>query len=213
MCCGSNETKLSDFCCEKCGKEKELCSCKSDYSPSLPHITGVFFYDGLIQNKLLSFKFSGRKDLHRFFGDCLAERVATAYANADFDLVTFVPSSPSTLKERGYNPAELIAERTAKKLFLPCEELLLKKTETRKQHSLSARDRMTNIKGSISTNKNFLLKGKTILLCDDIKTTGATLKECSDMLLQAGAKDVYCATVAITSNLNDFDLDNKVKNK
>ncbi|MBQ3135942.1 MAG: ComF family protein [Clostridia bacterium] len=213
LCCGSDEVKLSADCCEHCGKERELCSCGDKFSSELPHITGVFTYDGMIKNMLLSFKFSGRKNLYRYFGDCLAEKVAISYANTDFDYVTFVPSSNESIKERGYNPAQLIAERTAKKLFLPCEELLIKTKETQKQHHLKAQERMSNIKGSVRIAKSSDIQGKTILLCDDIKTTGATLRECSDILFKNGAKDVYCVTVAVTSNLNPFDLDKDIKNK
>lgn len=213
FCCGSDEVKLPDDCCENCGKEKELCSCADPLTVPLPHITGVFIYDGLIQNKLLSFKFSGRKELCRYFGDCLAERVATVYADVDFDVVTFVPSSAEAIKERGYNPSFLLAERTAKKLFLPCENLLIKTKETDKQHHLKAKERISNLKGSLSPGKNASIKGRTVLICDDIKTTGATLNECSDVLLEQGAKDVYCVTAAITSNLNFFDLDKVNENK
>ncbi len=213
FCCGSDEVRLSVECCESCGKERELCSCDTVFTTPLPHITGVFSYDGIIRNMLIFFKFAGRKSLYRYFGDCLAERVATVYANTDFDAVTFVPSSAESLKERGYNPSQLIAEQTAKKLFLPCNDLLIKSKDTEKQHNLRAKERMTNIKGSVTLKRNADLKGKTILLCDDIKTTGATLRECTDVLLKHGAKDVYCATVAITSNLNYFDLDKDVKNK
>ncbi|MBR6567931.1 MAG: ComF family protein [Clostridia bacterium] len=213
LCCGSDEVRLSDSCCESCGKEKEMCSCDTPYTTPLSHITGVFSYDGIIRNKLIFFKFGGRKSLYRYFGDCLAERVATAYAERDFDTVTFVPSSEERLKERGYNPSRLIAERAAKKLFLPCEELLLKSKDTEKQHTLKAKARMTNIKGSVSPKGNIDLKGKTVLLCDDIKTTGATLRECEEVLLKLGADEVFCATVAITSNLNFFDLDKEDKNK
>lgn len=213
LCCGSEEIKLSENCCEHCGKEKELCSCGTLYTAELSHITGAFSYDGIIKNMLLSFKFSGRKNLYRYFGDCLAEKAATAYADVDFDTVTFVPSSAENTKERGYNPTRLLAERTAKKLFIPCEELLIKNIETEKQHSLRAKERMTNIKNSIVLSKNVSVKGKTVLLCDDIKTTGATLRECSDILLAMGAEDVYCITVAVTSNLNFFDLDKDSKNE
>ncbi len=213
LCCGSDEVRLSPDCCENCGNERKLCCCDSEFSSVLPHITGVFTYDGLIKNMLLSFKFSGRKNLYRRFGDCLAERVATAYANADFDAVTFVPSSEEGIIEKGYNPAQLIAERTAEKLFLPCEQLLIKSKETEKQHVLSGRERKTNIKDSFSPAESSKIRNRTILLCDDIKTTGATLKECSDVLFRHGAKDVYCATVAVTSNLNFFDLDKDRKNK
>ncbi len=213
LCCGSDEVRLSDDCCEGCGKERELCSCGTAYTTPLSHITGVFTYEGLVQNMLISFKFAGRKNLYRYFGDCLAERVATVFAKADFDSITFVPSSAESIKERGYNPAQLIAEQVAKKFFIPCQELLVKSRDTEKQHSLRAAERMTNVRGSFSPKMNTEIKGKAILICDDIKTTGATLKECCDILYSEGAKDVYCATVAVTSNLNFFDLDKAKENQ
>lgn len=198
LCCGSDEQKLSADCCEHCGLEKDECCCESNVSATLPHLTGVFRYDGLIQNKLLCFKFSGKKELYKFFGGALSERVAVTFSKTDFDIVTFVPSSKSTVKERGYNQCELISKRVSQKLFLNHEELLVKTEETPKQHKLTAKERMTNVIGSFAVKQGADIKGKTVLLCDDIKTTGATLKECSDVLLAAGAKDVYCAAVAIT---------------
>lgn len=213
LCCGSDEIRLPLSCCEGCGKEKELCSCETEFTTPLSHVTGVFTYDGIIKNMLLFFKFGGRKGLYRYLGDCLAERVAVVYAGTDFDTVTFVPSSAESMKERGYNPSRLIAERTAEKLFLPCEELLVKSKDTQKQHSLRAKERMTNIKGSLSPKEGSDISGKTVLLCDDIKTTGSTLSECCKVLQAMGAEDVYCAAVAITSNLNFFDLDKEKENK
>ncbi len=213
FCCGKDEVKLHLNCCEHCGNEKELCSCERKYSSALPHITGAFIYDGLVQNKLLFFKFGGHRYLYRFFGDSLSERIAVTFASADFDTVTFVPASKVSAKSTDYNPSQLIAERTAKRLFLPCKELLVKSRETEKQHKLNARERFTNVKGSFSAKDGAEIKGRTILLCDDIKTTGATLKECSDVLFGMGARDVYCAVVAVTSNLNFFDLDKRDKIK
>lgn len=201
LCCGSNEQKLPTDCCEHCGSEKENCCCESKVSAPLPHITGVFHYGELIQNKLINFKFGGKKELYKFFGDALSERVAVAFSQADFDVITFVPSSESTVKERGYDQCKLISGRVSEKLFFPHEELLIKSNETPKQHKLTAKERMTNVKGSIAVKKGTDITGKTVLLCDDIKTTGATLKECTDVLLAAGAKNVYCAAVAITGNL------------
>lgn len=212
-CCGIEEQKLSENTCENCGAEKESCNCKSKTAAILPHIEGVFLYSGLIQNKLLSFKFGGRKELYGYFGDLMSERVAVKYATADFDVVTFVPSSKNTVLERGYNQCELLSKRIADKLFIPCQTLLIKDKETKKQHTLTAAERLTNIKGSISLKENTDIKGKTVLLCDDIKTTGATLKECTDVLISAGAKDVYCIVTAITSNIVSFSALDKEDKK
>lgn len=203
-CIGTDDTRLSAHCCEHCGAEMDECNCHSSTTAVLSHITGAYLYSGSIQKKLIYYKFHRKKELYKSFGDAVSERVAVVFPTVDFDVVTFVPSSESTIKERGYDHCRLISEHISKKLFLPHGELLIKSRETPKQHSLTARERMTNIKGSISFKENSDVTGKTVLLFDDIKTTGATLMECADVLLAAGAKDVYCATVAITANLVTF---------
>ncbi len=213
LCCGSDEQRLSDDCCEHCGLPKDSCCCESRVSAPVSHITGVFHYDGLIQCKLLNYKFGRKKELYKFFGDALSERVAVSFSKADFDVATFVPSSENTIKERGYDQCELISKRVSEKLFLPHKKLLIKAKITPKQHKLTAKERMTNVIGSFAIREGADVKGKTILICDDIKTTGATLKECADVLLAAGAKDVYCAAVAVTGNLvSSLTLDKEIKN-
>ena len=212
LCCGTNETRVPDECGSHCGKEN--CVCDKEFSAFLPHITGVFIYDGLTRNKLLSFKYRKRKELYKYFGDAMSEKVAVTYPDIDFDVITFVPSSKEGIREKGYNPAKLMAYRVSEKLFIPCSSLLIKAEGFKRQHILSAYERMTNIKGSITADENACIKGKTILLCDDIKTTGATLKECCDVLFEKGAKDVYCITAAIVSDSVNFSsLDKDVQNK
>ncbi len=201
LCCGSEEQRLPTDCCIHCGSVKEECCCQSSVTAPLPHITGAYHYAGLIRNKLLNYKFAGRTQLYKFFGDVVSERVAVVFAKTDFDVVTFVPSSEKALRDKDANHCRLISERVSKKLFTDHEELLVKIKDTPKQHRLTAKERMTNVKGSVAVKKNAHIKGRTVLLCDDIKTTGATLKECTDVLLAAGAKDVYCATVAVAGNL------------
>jgi len=100
-------------------------------------------------------------------------------------------------KLRGYNQSEIIARQTAKRLFLPCIDTLIKSKETPKQHYLSAESRQKNLADAISLKDGADLKGKTVLICDDIKTTGSTLLICEQLLLKAGASDVYCAVAAI----------------
>ena len=67
-------------------------------------------------------------------------------------------------------------------------------------------ERYENIKDSFALNENCNIEGKTLLLCDDIKTTGSTLRECCDTLLKGGAKDVYCVCLALTPYLKYTDL-------
>ena len=82
--------------------------------------------------------------------------------------------------------------------FVP--DALLKCKETQKQHMLGQEERLTNLKGSIIFNPDKAddINGKTILLCDDVKSTGSTLNECISELYKAGAKNVYCACICVS---------------
>ena len=203
-CSGGEAVFISDNFCRSCGAEIEKCTCNNKDEIHLDNIAGVYIYDGIVRSQIALFKFAKEKSFAKEFSLLMSERVAKAFCDVEFDLVTFVPSSELTLEERGFNQSELLAKGVAERLFLPLQDTLIKIKETKKQHSLSARERVTNLDGAFSVKENANLKNKTILLCDDIKTTGSTLKECSDVLYENGAKAVYCIVLAVTDYLTDF---------
>ena len=113
------------------------------------------------------------------------------------DCITFVPTNPSTLRKRGYNQAELLAEELAVFLEKPCLHMLEKTRETRAMHGLRPEERRANVLGAYRLCcQASQVSGKRILLVDDILTTGATLSECSRMLKMAGAEKVFCLCAA-----------------
>ena len=105
-------------------------------------------------------------------------------------------------EERGYNQAELLAERVTKYLqeegiSAVCDfEVLEKKRETSQQKHLGASARKANVRGAYHVHKRTFCKGKTVVLIDDIMTTGATGGECARLLKGAGASYVYFLTAA-----------------
>ena len=118
---------------------------------------------------------------------------------ADFDCVCEVPMRGRDRRRRGYNQAELLAKHTAKLLNIPHKKRLLIKTKnTKTQHSQNMEQRWMNIRNVFAVNSKYDVTGKTVLLIDDIKTTGATLDECARTLKLKGALEVYCATALIT---------------
>ncbi|MBQ8502711.1 MAG: ComF family protein [Clostridia bacterium] len=203
--CRRDEIRISDDFCHSCGYDRDRCICPEN-SISLSHVTGVYIYSGLPKAKIRDFKFCGNKAQGKLLGDEMAFRISACFFNVDFDCVTFVPISKNGLRERGYNQSEILAERVAKRLFLPCKSLLTKQNETFKQHELDAKHRLTNLRNAFALTENADVKGKTVLLCDDVKTTGATLKECEGVLLRGGAKDVYCICIALSDYGDIFDL-------
>lgn len=203
--CKDENIEIYETYCARCSKQKENCNCSFEKKADLPFVTAAYFYSGNVKNALLNLKFHSKKENAKYFANVLAEAVASEFSFADFDLVTFVPISKASLKKRGYNQSQLLSMHLAKRLMLPCAEALIKHKDTAPQHTLNYSLRLDNLKDSIKASDKVSLNGKTVLLCDDITTTGTTLKECVKQLKLAGAKEVYCICVAMTEyNSNIF---------
>lgn len=201
--CGEDRyDKLNLESCEHCGSEK--CVCGFENAVKLSHITAPFVYSYLAKQRLCNLKFSGEKNEAEFFGEEMSFRFAQVFVNAKADMVTFVPMRPDDEKERGYNQSELLAQSVARHLFLPKADVLVKNKDSVCQHTLSQKERLENLKDTFEVKNKSEVYGKTIILCDDIKTTGTTLKRCSDELFACGAKDVYCLCAAVSDFLADF---------
>lgn len=127
----------------------------------------------------------------------LAARLSSQKEN--IDCVTSVPMRKVDEWRRGQNVSYTLSLYTAKALGLPQRELLCKVRKTEKQKTLSAHQRVFNVRGAYAVRGN--VSGQRILLIDDVFTTGATLSECARVLKRAGAACVYTATVSIRDRL------------
>jgi len=115
------------------------------------------------------------------------------------DCVLPVPLHLYRLIQRGYNQSEMLAKYVGKYANLPLyKNVLVRNRFTKSQSNFNARGRVGNIKGAFSVKDVECIKGKNILLIDDVYTTGATVEECAKILKRAGAKKVYVATGART---------------
>ena len=195
--CEENVIAISENFCHKCGYEKDSCFCGSEHNPSLAHVAAVYMYSGDIRERIHAMKFRGRLHFISPFAKDMANRVRRVYADVNFDGVCFTPMTKKAEKERGYNQSRLLAKGIAYNLCIPVNDCLEKVKSTEKQHTLTGQERKANLKGSVSVRTSAEVEGKVLLLCDDIKTTGATLGECADALMKAGAKDVYCICIAL----------------
>ena len=150
--------------------------------------TALGRYDGRLRDTVLQLKFRGSRHLADEFGRRLASRIARA-----FDLVVPVPMSRWKLLVRGYNAAELTAERLARHAKIPYSRGALRKIRrTRPQSELSMAERLTNPKGAYRAKR---VRG-VVLLVDDVLTTGATANACTEALRAAGATEVHLAVIA-----------------
>lgn len=182
--------------CPFCGHEKADCTCGRK-KQKFKAICAPFYYENTIVKAVHRYKFEDRDFLAEAYARNMASAVRREFSDVSFDAVTFVPFTKKQMRTRAFNPSELLARHTAKELELPCETLLQKLYETEPQHRLTGDARTGNVFGVYEVAPDVSLDGKTVLLIDDIKTTGATLSECAKMLLLGGAKAVYCCTFAI----------------
>ena len=202
--CGLDSKAISKTTCPDCGHEK--CMCHTEAHTPLPHFSAVYYYEGQIKKSLLKFKFYSESYYADIFGKAMADRVKELYQGVDFDGVCFVPMTNKDKRKRGYNQSELLAKRVAEELSLPLTACLEKVRSSQNQKDLTAKERSENVRNNFGIKGKSDVSGKTFILCDDIKTTGATLRECSDALLKAGAKDVYCLCLALTPYLVSTDI-------
>lgn len=113
-----------------------------------------------------------------------------------FDLVTAVPLNPARAKERGYNQSALLAIPVALAYNIPYKSNAIRRVKnTRSQVGLTRNERKENVHGAFEANAN-LVKGRSLLIIDDVCTTGATLEACAQALKTAGARQVYGLTLA-----------------
>lgn len=157
----------------------------------------VASYTDKVAESLKRYKFRGMQHYAKTYGELLAMRLLRE--NAEFDILTWVPISKKRRRERGFDQSFLLAEAVAKELNTPCIRALLKVRDNCAQSSLKGVEaRQANVINSYRAVNEELFLNKCVLLIDDIITTGATLSECSRVLLTAGAASVVCATVAAT---------------
>lgn len=197
-CFRDESVKISNNYCRHCANEAENCVCGFGNTIPLPDVAAVYIYGGKIRADILNLKFNNEKRLAVKLGEMMAERVAYAYADIDFDIVTYVPMSDRSYNVRTYNQSELLAKQVGKMLFCPVEDVFKKIRQTSRQHELGGKERVQNVQNSVELYNRDNIKGKTILICDDVKTTGATLSQCVSLLEEAGAERVCCICIAVS---------------
>ncbi|MFP4539807.1 MAG: ComF family protein [Candidatus Paceibacterota bacterium] len=179
---------------------------KKPYSP-YPFIIPLFNYrNEKVQEIVWHIKYRGNSFLIDSFGKLLFERMKKISKSNDLKNneihVTPIPLSRKRLAERKYNQSELLATSMLKNnkenIFIYSPDFLKRTINTLPQTKLKRKERLKNMKNCfvVPEKEKRRLKDKTIILIDDVTTTGSTLKEARLVLLQAGAKEVYALTLA-----------------
>lgn len=181
--------------CSKCGKAECICN-KGVYYDGCITLT---YYEGVVKEGIHRLKYSRGMNFAYFFDDEIVRKLYERGYSQIADIITCVPMTKSSKAERGYNQSEEIAKIIANKINVPVIPYLLRKQFNNvSQHSLSEKERYEAVKDLFVINKKYDIKDKTIILCDDVLTTGSTLNECSRILKEHGAKAIYCVALATT---------------
>ena len=149
----------------------------------------LFEYNGIMKQRMLQYKFNDKKYISKTFAEIIFYKLKKYNFKADY--IVPVPISKRRMFERGYNQSECISRFLSKltgiKMVNNC---LVKVKNNSMQSSLSAVQRKINVKNVYAVTNKEIIKDKTIILFDDIFTTGATMNECAKVLKSAGAKEV-----------------------
>lgn len=198
--CADTITRVERPICEKCGRPVYECECHAN-DFQFDRCIAPFVYNSCVRRGVHRLKYSGSTETAGYLGRMMAASVRAEYALERIDVIVCVPLHSSDYASRGYNQAALLAKVVGSMLEMRVENgVLIKHRRTGAQHSLNRQERLVNVEGAFRVARPEAIYGRTVLLCDDVVTTGSTLSECAYALRQAGAKRVLCVAAAATGS-------------
>ena len=181
--------------CKTCRTEAPDFTSSKNNIPFVAGWTAVWYYRDNVRHSFHRYKFRNALSYAEPYGRFLAMRILQM--NIEFDQLSWVPVSFWRRFSRGYDQVLLIAQSVAKELDVPLVRTLKKVRHNPAQSGISdPSQRKANVIGAYAVQPDADIANKTIILIDDVITTGSTVSECAKTLLTAGAKEVYCAAVA-----------------
>ncbi len=186
--------------CVKCGRmldsdRKEYCRDCLQVSHAFDRAVSVFIYNDALQDAVFRFKYGGRQEYADFFAESIEKYLGREIRSFGAEALIPVPIHRDRLAKRGFNQAELIADRLGALMGIPAvKDLVVRTAATRPQKGLSREERRKNLKKAFKLTRNDVKLTKVIII-DDIYTTGSTVDELSLLLRRAGISEVYVVTV------------------
>lgn len=194
--CGAILEESGDGVCSACRKALPRAAETERKCDFVRAYTAPFYYEEPVRQGMLAYKFRNAPSRGKVFGRMIGEDLLRRGIDG-FDLISWVPLSAKRHRRRGYDQARLLAEAAAEAPGTTAVPLLRKARDVSPQSRLrTPEERRANISGCYVVRSADAVRGKRILLIDDIITTGSTLSECARMLLTAGAVSVRGAALA-----------------
>ncbi len=205
--CFDGFSEITSPLCPTCGRpfasevdEDHLCEDCLRKRPYYDAMRAPYLFEGGIMAAIHQFKYARKSHLAKSLGPLLSSFAKKWFDQADGYLMMPVPLHPKRLRQRAFNQSLLLARYAAPLLGLELDFLSMKRVRyTRPQTGLKSDERRKNVLRAFEIADSKAIKGRTILLVDDVATTGNTLNECARTLKRAGATEVFCLTLARTS--------------
>jgi ComF family protein len=192
--------------CTRCGlpfqnteDEDHLCGECILSKPFFSTARALGKYEGALMEAIHLFKYKGKITIGKTLGKLMAQAEYNSLNIRDYSLIIPIPLHRKKLAERGFNQSLILAREIAAEFSMPLDFTTLKRNVyTKSQTTLTRNERKSNVKGAFEINNPGVIKGKRILLIDDVFTTGSTARECSRMLIRHRADEVAVLTLART---------------
>ncbi len=195
---------ISDPCCPICSHpfefeiEKEmLCAACASEKPEYHKLIAIYRYNDVSKKFIFDFKYNDKTILASFFAK-LISNASQDFLN-EIDYISFVPLHKKRLRKRRYNQSALIAKNLAKIAKVNIIfDLIIRSKDTKPQFLLSKIGRKDNLKGAFKFNSKYQnkIKGKNILIIDDVFTTGVTIDSCAKILKKNNSGKIYVVVLA-----------------
>lgn len=202
--CLNSLNRITSPLCPVCGipfvsrvENDHLCEDCLRKTPYFDLLVAPYLYEGGIMDAIHQVKYTGKTYLTKSLGTLLAASARERFGNTEGMLMMPVPLHPKRLRERGFNQSLVLARAIAPLLETRIDFLSLRRVKyTQPQTGLKRDERRRNVKGAFGVTGSPDLKGKTVILVDDVATTGNTLNECARVLKKAGCERVFCLVLA-----------------
>lgn len=186
--------------CHGCGNISSRCNCHKNEN-LFSRCYSAFYYLDSAKGGVVYLKNTKNDVFPRLFAEKIASDINSDNFKFKADCIVPVPMSKTKLRKRGFNQAEVLAKALGQELGVPIYSNALSKSASLvAQHKLSATQRKSNAAHLYSAGEHFDIKGKTVIIVDDVMTTGSTINSCTEILLEMGAENVIAAVAASTIN-------------
>lgn len=196
--CEKGFCRIGEDYCLKCGKpvkdQEEYCGECSALCRSFDQGKSVFIYNGKLRQSLVRYKYYGCREYGDYYADAVCRYTGKDIRRWQPDVIVPVPLTNRKQRMRGFNQSAYLADRVGEQLQIPVAHGLVKKVRsTKSQKKLNAAQRRQNLADAFRAEEN--IRGLTVLVIDDVYTTGSTVDAMARCLKEAGAEHVYFITL------------------